>query len=251
MVKSSKTKTRQKKIIREQIEIKEDTSGLTKIADFLSGEVQLQKKQDRLEELKSKVKEKQRDSLRNEIKKGVLEIEPEGQEKKVVQNIKLYEWIAPVRVKYLFDFKSFLVIVSLMLLFILYLAILGHYNLMGVMIALVFFIYVAGVTEPDRATHHITARGIDTFDKLFEWFLLEEFVFSKKNDSYLLIVETKLRFPTKLIMLLDEKEIAPIFMLLQDKILYKNFVKQNLIDKMAYGEFLKLEDIKVVEEIKN
>ena len=54
---------------------------------------------------------------------------------------------------------------------------------MGVMIALVFFIYVAGATEPITTTHRITARGIETFDRLYEWFLMDNFYFTKKNNQ--------------------------------------------------------------------
>jgi hypothetical protein len=220
-----------------------EKNSLLNIARFLSGESSLGKERERAEELKKKAKEKQREAIRTGIKQGLAELEPEGQDKKIVQNIKLFEWTAPIRVKFFFDFKAFLGIVSLMLVFILYLAILGHYALMGVMIALVFFIYVAGAIEPISVTHKITARGIETFDKLYEWFLLENFYFAKKNGQTMLYVGTKLRFPTRLIMLLDEKEITPLFMLLQDKVLYKDIRKQGFIDKATYGIYIPLENI--------
>jgi hypothetical protein len=220
-----------------------DKNNLIDIARFLSGETSLEKERERAEELKKRAKEKQREAIRSDIKLGVAEFEPEGQDKKVTQNIKLFEWTAPIRVKFFYDFKTFLAIVSLMLLFILYLAILGHYALMGVMVALVFFIYVAGAIEPISVTHRITARGVESFDKLYEWFVLDNFFFARKNGSTMLFIETKLRFPAKLIMLLDEKELTPLFMLLQDKVLYKDIRKQNFIDRATYGEYIELDKI--------
>jgi hypothetical protein len=136
-----------------------------------------------------------------------------------------------------------LIIVALILLFILYLAILGHYFLMGVMIALVFFIYVAGATEPIKTTHLIMARGVESFDKLYEWFMLDCFYFTVKNGHHMLIIETKLRFPSKLILLLDEKERSPLFVLLQDKLLYKDLRNRNFIEKATFGEYVPLEKI--------
>jgi hypothetical protein len=210
---------------------------------MLSGEMKLENQKERTEKLKVKAAEKQRDSVRKMITSGDAQVETEGVDKKVVQNLKLFEWTAPVRIKYIFDFRTFLIIVSVILLFILYLAILGHYTFMGVMIALVFFIYVAGATEPILSTHRITARGVESFEKLYEWFMLGEFYFTVKDGHNMLIIETKLRFPTKLIMLLDVKERQPLFVLLQDKLLYKDLRNRNFIEKATFGEYVALEKV--------
>jgi hypothetical protein len=236
-----------KKIVTTKSEKNTEENSLVGLARYLTGEMSLVEEKERLDNLKKKAKERQREDaregIRSVIKSGEAVLEAEGVEKKVIQNIQLFKWTAPVRIKFLFEFKSFLAIVSLILLFILYLAILGHYTLMVVMIALVFFLYVGGAIEPLQTTHKITARGIETFDKLYEWFLLENFWFAVKNGQQMLIVETKLRYPTKLIMLLDEKERAVLFTLLQDKVLYKDVRKQGIVDKATYGEYVPLESI--------
>jgi hypothetical protein len=152
--------------------------------------------------------------------------------------------------------KVFMAIVAASLVFIIYLAILGNYGLMGVLIALLFVIYAAGTTKPIEVKHRITARGIDTpitlnnegkeniaTSKLYEWYTLNEFAFYKKNDQILLVIETKLNIPSKLIMLVDEDQQEEIFMLLQDKLLYKDVRKQNQINILVEGQYVKLEEI--------
>mgnify|MGYP000858042603 CR=1 FL=1 len=217
---------------------------IQEIAKILSGEMALRKKEEAIKKAKIKAVKEQKDKRRKDIIDGSIELEKDAvQEKKVVQNIKLYEWKAPDRYEFKFNTKYFFVIVAISLVFILLLAILGHYWLMASIIALLFFIYVAGTTKPELVKHNITARGIDTGNKLYEWFMLRDFYFTKRGDQYLLIVNTKLNLPSALIMLLDKKEVEPIFVLLQDKILYKDIRKQDWLDKLNYGEYISLDEI--------
>jgi hypothetical protein len=165
------------------------------------------------------------------------------EDKKIIQNIKLFTWEAPDRYEFKFNTKGFIVIVILSLLLILLFAILEHYLLMASMISLLFLTYVMGTTKPQVVKHTITTRGIDTGGNLYEWFLLRDFFFTKKGDQLMLLVETKLRIPTLLMFLLDKKDKEAIFVLLQDKLLYKDIRKQGELDKLSYGTYIPLEKI--------
>ncbi len=214
------------------------------ILNILSGEMQLREKEERLKKLKQEAISKQKTKKRVEIasKEVVLE-DSDVPTKKVVQNIKLFEWEAPERYEIRFDSKSFWIILSIALLFVLFLAILQQYYLMAAIIALLFFVYVAGTNKPNTIKHKITARGIDTGGRLYEWFMLNNFWFSIKNGQYLLIVETKLRYPRALLMLLDQADKDAIFVLLQEKVLYKDIRKQGRIDTLTYGQYIPFEEI--------
>ncbi len=277
---------------------------IIKLGDVISGEEQLKKKKAETEKKKKKAKEKQDSLIRSKIegKNLKLEIDEDAtpiSSNKIVQNIKLFEWVAPRRSEIMFDMKAFLMIVALALVFMLYLAILGNIGLMGVIIALLFLVYVAGTRKPLKVKHRITARGIDTpisvdeaelnsgsdpmittkdsnykkddspldkkedsedkrdyvqsetktskedlfTSKLYEWYMLEDFCFYKKYDQHYLIVRTQLRLPSKLIMLVEKEDIETIFMLLQDKLLYRDVRKENMITKLVDGEYVSLEDI--------
>lgn len=217
-------------------------SEFAELAKVLSGELDLRKKQEEAEKLKDLAIEKHKSLIREGIEDGESEI-VSGVPKKVVQKIDLFEWEAPIRTSFNFEMRTFMGIVALSLVWILFLAILGHYMLMLAVIALLFFIYVAGTTEPIKVKHKVTTRGIETTDRLYEWFMLDSFYFTKKNSQELLIVNTKLRVPDKLIMLIDPKDRAAIFVLLQELLLYKDIKKQGRLSSITYGEYIPLEKV--------
>jgi hypothetical protein len=217
---------------------------LSKIAEVISGEMALKKRQEKLKKMKEDAIKAQKDRKRKAVVEDEVELDGEGTPpKKVVQNIKLFEWEAPDRFEYSFDNKSFIVIIALSLILILFLAILGKYYLMAALISLLFFIYVVFSTKPEKVKHRITARGIEFGDKLYDWYMLEDFYFTKKKDQNFLLVDTKLRFPPALVMLLDEDDRLAIFLLLQEYVLYKDIKKQKRFEKMSFGEYIPLEEV--------
>jgi hypothetical protein len=219
-------------------------SELTKLAKYITGELDLKKKEEELAKMKEAAVERQKDLHRKEIVKGeVLLVKDDVTEKKVVQKITLFDWEAPIRFKFPLDMKTYMTTVGLSMIFVVYLAVLGHYGLMASLIALLFFVYVAGTTEPITVKHLITSRGIDTMEKMYEWYMLDQFFFTKKDDEYMLHVDTKLRFPARLLLVVHKKDISPIFVLLQDKLLYRDIRNQSWLEKRNFGEYIKLEEI--------
>jgi hypothetical protein len=73
--------------------------------------------------------------------------------------------------------------------------------------------------------------------------MLNSFWFSKKGDQYMLIVETKLRYPKALIMLFNESDKDAIFVLLQEKVLYKDVRKQSKLDKLTFGDYIPFDKV--------
>ena len=223
---------------------KETDSDLEKIAKIITGEMSLKKKEEELENMKKSAIQGQKESKRKAVIDMEVELEDDvTQPKKVIQNIKLFEWETPDRYEYSFDDKSFIIVIAISLVLILFLAILGKYFLMAALISLLFFIYVVFSTKPLMVKHKVTARGVDFNDKLYEWFMLDSFYFSKRKEQNFLIVNTRLRFPNTLIMLLDEKDRLPLFLLLQENVLYKDIKKQGRIEKMSFGEYIPLDEV--------
>jgi len=219
---------------------------LNDLVKIISGEMALEKKEKALEKAKEQAIEEQKTLRRKNIVEGKskLEVDPaQDSGKKVVQNLKLFEWEAPDRYELAYNTKYFLIIVALSLVLILLLAILGHYFLMGAIIAMLFLIYVLGTTKPLIVNHKITARGIDTGNKLYEWYIMQDFYFTKKNNQLFLIIGTKIRIPGALLFLLSEKDKNAIFVLLQEKLLYKDIRKQGWLEKLNFGEYIPLEKV--------
>ncbi len=213
------------------------------LGNILSGEMALREKKEEILKEKKKAIEQQKKRIEKGLKDGSLKIKELEKNKKVVQKINLFEWEAPIRVPFQFEKRNFLLVVALCLLFIFYLAIVEQYLLMFAIIALLFLIYVAGTTKPVNVNHKITARGVETMNVLYEWYQLESFFFTKKKGEELLIIETNLRLPSRLIMLVGEKNRDSIFLLLQDQLLYKDIKKQHFLDKISIGEYIPLEEL--------
>jgi len=230
---------------KEKAEVKnEEKKEIEKLLEIVSGEKSLRKKEEEMKKAKKEAKRKQKERERDKIVKKEVELKDDSvPEQKVVQNIKLFEWSAPDRYQFKFSNKWFLVIVVLSLLFSLLLAILGNYLLMIAIMSLLFFLYAAGTTKPITVKHQITARGIDTSDKLYDWYMLKDFYFTKKENTIFLVVDTKLNFPGALVFLVNEKDKDPIFVLLQEKLLYKDVRKWRWLDRLSYGEYIPLEEV--------
>lgn len=223
---------------------KEEKNDFEKLLEIVSGEKNLRKREERIKKAKIEAKKQQKQKKRDEIVKEDVKLEDDPTPKrKVVQNIKLFEWSAPDRYQFKFNNKWFLMIVVFSLLFSLLLAILRNYLLMAAIMSTLFLLYVAGTTKPRMVKHKITARGIDTGGKLYEWYMLDKFYFAKKEDTIFIIVETKLNFPSALIFLVKKGDKDPIFVLLQDKLLYKDIRKWKWLDSLSYGEYIPLEKV--------
>ncbi len=222
---------------------KKKNSEIEDLGAILSGEMELREKKSKILKEKKKAVEEQKKKIREGIRDGNLKIKDFKKNKDVVQKIKLFEWEAPIRVPFEFEKKNFLVVVAICLVFILYLAVLGHYLLMFAIISFLFLVYVAGTTKPVDVKHVITARGIETMDVLYEWYVMENFFFSKKKGQYMLIVDTNLRMPSRLILLVNKDDLPTVFLLLQDQLLYKDIKKQNKLEMLSIGEYIPLEKI--------
>lgn len=219
-------------------------SEISDILEIISGEMSLREREEEIQRLKEDVKKRKKVEVRRKIAdKDIVLEESDIPTKKVVQNIKVFEWEAPERMSLKIENRQFLVILIACMVLVLYFAILGNYYLMACIIALIFFIYVASTNKPIMMKYKITTRGIDVGSKLYEWFMIDDFWFSKKDDQYILNVGTRLRFPKGLILLINEEDKDAIFVLLQEKVLYRDVRKQNWLDKLIYGEYIPFEKV--------
>ena len=108
---------------------------------------------------------------------------------------------------------------------------------------MLFVLYAAATTKPLIVKHKITKRGIETTGKLYEWYMLDSFYITKKEEIYTILVNTKLNFPKMLIMLAKKKDKDAIFVILQKHLLYEEIKKQKKIDIISYGEYIPLEKV--------
>lgn len=115
----------------------------------------------------------------------------------------IISWKSPVRIFKSRSKKYFTKIALYALIFILAAIAFGEFFLVGVIIAVVFVVYVLATAAPELIEHKITGMGIISGGRAFLWEELDSFWFDKRGDDRLLLVQTRLHFPTRLIILLS------------------------------------------------
>jgi len=116
----------------------------------------------------------------------------------------LLQWKAPMRPFKKRDREFFTTMGSIALLLIVILLFLKEWFLILTIIALVFVAYILGTVQPEEVEHRITNRGINTGKRTYRWEELGRFWFSQRWDQKILHVETLVRFPRRLMLLLGE-----------------------------------------------
>ena len=119
----------------------------------------------------------------------------------------LLEWQSAARPFKKRDREIFLTAGAIVALISLILLFVKEFLLVAVILSLYFVFWVLNTVIPEKVSHKITNKGIGTGGKTYKWEELSRFWFTKKWENKILNVETKMRFPGGLLILLGpEKE---------------------------------------------
>lgn len=193
------------------------------------------------EESESSNSQKSRLQKKNVNVKDDSQGEGESQDqkkKKPVQKKILYKWRAPIRHFRKMDMKKYWMVVAAVLAFYVLLALLGHYWLMVAIAAVMFVIYVLGTVPPAKTKHMITSIGVDTLEKEYRWDQLDLYWYSRKDNQYVLNIETNMDVPGRLIMLVSKEDVKRTNEILQNYLEYKTVKKQSKFSKLTEGEWV-------------
>ena len=111
----------------------------------------------------------------------------------------------------------------------------SEFFLVGVIIAIVFVAYVLALSEPEVIEHRINNMAIVSGGRAFLWEELDSFWFDKRGDERLLVVQTYLQFPGRLIILLTSVSERTLLDLLEKHIHYHHAPVHTLLDKWAHA----------------
>jgi len=146
----------------------------------------------------------------------------------------IVSWKSPVRIFKARSKRYFTKVILYGLILILAAVAFGEFFLVGVIIALIFVAFVLATAEPEIIEHKITNMGIISAGRAFLWEDLDSFWFEKRGDDRVLIVQTYLRFPSRLIILLtSEISDRTILDILEKHIHYFHAPVHTLFDKWA------------------
>ncbi len=110
----------------------------------------------------------------------------------------------------------------------------GEIFLVGVILAIVFVVFVLANAAPEVIEHKISNMGIISGGKVFLWEDLDSFWFDKRGDERLLLVQTNLHFPGRLIIILTNVSERTLLEILEKHLHYHQAPVHTLIDKWAH-----------------
>lgn len=146
----------------------------------------------------------------------------------------IVSWKSPVRIFKARSRRYFTKIILYGLILILAAVAFGEFFLVGVIIALMFVAFVLATAEPEMIDHKITSMGIITGGRAFLWEDLDSFWLEKRGDDRVLVVETYLRFPSRLIILLPpEVSDRTLLDILEKHLHFHRVPVHTLFDKWA------------------
>ena len=146
----------------------------------------------------------------------------------------IVSWKSPERIFKARSKKYFTKVALYGLVFILAAIAFGEFFLVGVIIALIFVVYVLATSAPEVIEHRITNMGITSGGRAFLWEELDSFWFEKRGDDRLLIVQTELHFPTRLIILLTTVSERTLLDIVEKHLHYHSAPVHTLFDKWAH-----------------
>ncbi|MBI2022457.1 hypothetical protein HYS97_01240 [Candidatus Daviesbacteria bacterium] len=114
----------------------------------------------------------------------------------------LLSWKAPSRPFRKKNRSYYTTILILILLISLIAFLMGEKLLIGVLLALLFVVYVLNFVAPEEIDYKISTQGITIGEHFYHWWELDSFWFSEKEGFKVLNVLTKIRFPGLLIIVL-------------------------------------------------
>lgn len=168
----------------------------------------------------------------------------EGEDRSDLQVVKeLFSWVAPERVFVARDKKWFGNVAILGLLLMVITLFLRDFLLMGVILAVLFVLYILATVPPEKVEHKITTQGLISHNHSYIWDELADFWFSEKYGQELLKIETYLRFPGELDLVIARDDKDRIRELLARYIPFREIASKSWIEKSSEWFTKKLSSI--------
>src|SRR3989344_4216707 len=157
------------------------------------------------------IQQSQKESFSTHLQPDLDHLFPKISEAGEVETLLVWEGISrPYRKKDRSYYTTIAVIVFLLILISL---LAREYLLVGVILSITFVSYVLAFIPPQNITYKISTQGITIGEHFYFWHDLDSFWFKNKEGQQVLFIQTRLRFPGILVLVLrdqDEEEVKKI-----------------------------------------
>lgn len=125
----------------------------------------------------------------------------------------LLTWEAPSRPFKKKD-RSYYTTIAILAILVILIALLMHeFLFIGVILSFAFVAYVLAFVPPHNIKYRLSTQGITVGEDFYFWHFLDAFWFKEKDGSKVLHIQTNLRFPAQLMLVLgnqDEEKVKKI-----------------------------------------
>lgn len=142
-------------------------------------------------------------------------------------------WKSPSRPFKKRDKEFFTTIGAIVFLIAVILFLLKEFLLIGVILALMFVVYVLSTTEPETVEHGITKDGLVYMGQVYKWDELSAFWFTEKWGQTILTVSSKFKRWGRVIILLPKELKEKIKDEIQAHLIFKEIPEKNWMDTAA------------------
>ncbi|OGY28946.1 MAG: hypothetical protein A3F35_02380 [Candidatus Woykebacteria bacterium RIFCSPHIGHO2_12_FULL_45_10] len=160
-------------------------------------------------------KEKKLEDLKNELFRLQEKLSTFEDTAPRIQIKELYSWTAPSRTYRKKSKRWALNMLLTILIILVILLFLRQFILMAVVLSLGFLAYVIDAIPPEEVGHRLTNQGIISGDRSFLWEELYDFWFIRKNEFEILVIDTVVSYPRRLMLLIrpnQQEEIKNIML---------------------------------------
>ncbi len=116
----------------------------------------------------------------------------------------LLSWQAPARPFRKKNRSYYTTIAIIVTLVILILFLFNEFLLIATLLALTFVTYVLAFVPPTRVDYRISTQGVTIGEDFYFWHFLDSFWFKEKEKHQVLHIQTRLRFPAQLMLVLED-----------------------------------------------
>jgi len=145
----------------------------------------------------------------------------------------LISWKSPLRIFKKRDQKHFTNLILAVFLISLVLIFFKEFLLVGVILALVFVAYVNSSVEPPEFEHKITTQGLASGGHTYAWGELSNFWLVQKDGRTILNIDTKVRFPGRLFIVLNDEGADEIRQALSKYLPFREEPKITWLDRLT------------------
>lgn len=110
-----------------------------------------------------------------------------------------------------------------------------EFLLIGVILSLTFVTYVLAFIPPQNIYYKLSTQGITIGDHFYFWHELESFWFKEQEGHKVLFIQTRLRFPAQIMLVLADRDEENIKKLVGRFLPFHEIPRKTLMDKWSEG----------------